>query len=247
MTTEPLYEAEIEADVQMLSGIISKYKFNWDNEHYVASNHKMVLDIQRNALKHMRTYQKQVSALLEKKQFFVAKNNVESIFADLQKKFQYYRMALYTYSLASLLEIMLGGNFKEEYISTVQNEIEKFAIDYRNFFEKASICLEKLGNDAIDVKVLKGLGTAGQAVGKFIGSVPGVSRGSVDELLQENGERLAVKASSMEERAVREFAVLGNPGTSVLTERMQDMVQIYNHTEQICFDCENIYLISKKA
>ena len=205
-------ESQIETDVQMLSGIISKYKLNWDNEHYVASNHKMVLDIQRTALKNMRSYQKQVSAVLEKKRLLVAQNNVESTFADMQKKFKYYRMALYTYSLTSLLEIMLGGNFKEEYISTVKTEIEQFAIDYRNFFEKASIRLEQLGNGAIDTKLLKGLGTAGQAVGKFIGSVPGTRRGPIDELLQESGARLTDKASGLEERAVREFAILGNPG-----------------------------------
>ncbi len=240
-------ESQIEADVQMLSGIISKYKFNWDNEHYVASNHKMVLDIQRTALKNMRSYQKQVSALLGKKQLLVAQNNVESIFADMQKKFKYYRMALYTYSLASLLEIMLGGNFKEEYICTVKTEIEEFAIDYRGFFEKASIRLEQLGNGAIDTKLLKGLGTAGQAVGKFIGAVPGVRRGQVDELLQESGARLTGKAIGLEEKAVREFATLGNPGTSILTERMKDMVQIYNHTEHICFDREHIYLVDEPA
>lgn len=240
-------ESQIEADVQMLSGIISKYKFNWDNEHYVASNHKMVLDIQRTALKNIRSYQKQVAALLEKKQYLVAQNNVESTFADMQKKFKYYRMALYTYSLASLLEIMLGGNFKEEYICTVKTEIEEFAIDYRSFFEKASIHLEQLGNGAIDTKLLKGLGTAGQAVGKFIGAVPGVRRGPVDELLQESGARLTGRATGLEEKAVHEFAILGNPGTSILTERMEDMVQIYNHTEHICFDRERIYLVGEPA
>ena len=128
-------ESQIEADVQMLSRIISKYKFNWDNEHYVASNHKMVLDIQRKALQNIRSCQKQVSALLEKKQLFLAQNNVENTFVDMKKKFKYYRMALYTYSLASLLEIMLGGNFREEYICTVKTDIEQFSIDYRNFFE----------------------------------------------------------------------------------------------------------------
>lgn len=240
-------ESQTEADVQMLSGIISKYKFNWDNEHYVASNHKMVLDIQRTALKNIRSYQKQVAALLEKKQYLVAQNNVESTFADMQKKFKYYRMALYTYSLASLLEIMLGGNFKEEYICTVKTEIEEFAMDYRSFFEKASIHLEQLGNGAIDTKLLKGLGTAGQAVGKFIGAVPGVRRGPVDELLQESGARLTGRATGLEEKAVHEFAILGNPGTSILTERMKDMVQIYNHTEHICFDRERIYLVGEPA
>lgn len=240
-------ESEIEADVQILSGIISKYKLNWNNEHYVAGNHKMVLDIQRTALKNMRVYQKQVSALLDKKQLFTVQNNVESTFADLQKKFKYYRMALYTYSLASLLEIMLGGNFREEYIGTVKAEIEQFAMDYRSFFEKASFHLEKLGSGAIDTRLLKGVGAAGQAAGKLVGAVPGIRRGPVDELLQEGGARLAVRASRLEEKAVREFAALGNPGTSVLTERMQDMIQIYSHTERICFDRERIYLVGEPA
>ena len=240
-------ESEIEADVQTLSGIISKYKLNWDNERYVADNHKMALDIQRNALKNMRVYQKQVSAMLEKKQFLVAQNNVDSMFADLQKKFKYYRMALYTYSLASLLEIMLGGNFKEEYISTVKAEVEQFAADYRDSFGKASIYLEQLGNAAIDAKVLKGLGVAGQSVGKFIGSIPGVQKGPVDELLQEKGVLLSDKAGALEGKAVRGFSALGNPETSVLTERMEDMIQIYNHTESICFDRERIYLVGESA
>ena len=42
-------ESQIEADVQMLSGIISKYQFSGDKEQDVASNHKMVLDMQRTA------------------------------------------------------------------------------------------------------------------------------------------------------------------------------------------------------
>ena len=74
----------------------------------------MVSDIRRTALKNMCSYQKQVSTLREKKQLLAIQNNVKRTFEDLQKKFKYYRMELYTYSLASLLEIMLGGNFTKK-------------------------------------------------------------------------------------------------------------------------------------
>lgn len=56
-------ESEIEADVETIFSIASKYKLNWDNEHFVASNHKMVLDIQRTARKNMLSYEKKVSVL----------------------------------------------------------------------------------------------------------------------------------------------------------------------------------------
>lgn len=46
---------------------------------------------------------------------------------------------------------------------------------------------------------------------------------------------------------MHDFASLGNPGTGILTEKMQDIIDIYNHTESICFDSERIYLIETSA
>ena len=40
------------------------------------------------------------------------------------------------------------------------------------------------------------------------------------------------------------FAEISNPGTSVFTERMEDLIQIYNHTSEIFFDDKQIYLIA---
>ena len=42
-------ESTVEADVEQLISIITKYKHNWDNDKFISSNHKMVSDIQRTA------------------------------------------------------------------------------------------------------------------------------------------------------------------------------------------------------
>ena len=236
-------ESEIEADVQMLTNLIRNYKSNWDNEHFVASNHKLVIDIKRTALKHMNSYQKNTKAVLAKKILLVDQNKMKSISAELKKKIEYYRLSLYNYSMASLLEIMLSGNFKEEYISVIKAEIEKYATEYRLIFDESSRYLEKLGSGAIDANLLGGIGTAGKKMGDLIGAIPVVKKGPVDEFLQDNGKKLEKKAYYQKSKAVHDFAALGNPQTGVLTEKMQDMIDIYNHTEQICFDRENIYLV----
>ena len=233
-------ESEIEADVQMLTNLIRNYKSNWDNEHFVASNHKLVIDIKRTALKHMNSYQKNMKAVLAKKILLVDQNKMKSISAELKKKIEYYRLSLYTYSLASLLEIMLSGNFKEEYITGIKAEIEKYTAEYRLIFDESSRYLEKLGSGAIDANLLGGIGMAGKKMGDLIGAIPVVKNGPVDEFLQDNGRKLEKKASHQKAKAVHDFAALGNPQTGVLTEKMQDMIDIYNHTEQICFDRENI-------
>lgn len=237
-------ESEIEADVETLMNIVTKYKLNWDNVHFVASNHKLVLDIQRTARKNMNAYQKKVNEVLKGKQFIVAQNKVNSTLADLEKKFKYYRLSLYTFSLASLMEIMLSGNFKEEYISGIKDEIREMSQTYRDLFGECSVRLEKMGNSALEANVVKGLGTAGKAVGKFIGNIPLVKEGPVDEFLQDKGAHLESNAIRMEKKSVGAFAAIGNPGTGMLVEKIQDMVQIYNHTSQICFDKEKIYLMA---
>lgn len=237
-------ESEIEADVEILSKMITTYKYNWNNEHFIASNHKMVLDIQRTARKNMLSYKKKVAELLDSKKMIVAQAKVKSTLNDLQKKFKYYRLSLYTFSMASLVEIMLSGNFKEAYISDVKTEIKKFSLEYRDLFTECSMYLEKMTSESIEANVMKGIGVASKAIGKFIGSIPVVKEGQVDEFLQDGGAHLKENAQDMQKNILEAFAVLHNPGTGVFMDKMEDMIQIYNHTDRICFDDKKIYLIA---
>ena len=240
-------ESEIESDVESLMGIVRKYKSNWDNEQFVSGNHIQVLDIQRTARKNMIAFQKKVDDVLKSKQFIVAQSKVKSVFADLQKKFQYYRLSLYSFSMASMLEIMLSGNFKEEYISGIRDEIKCMSEKYRELFGECSLLLEKMGNSAVEANVLNGIGTAGKGVGKLIGNIPKAKDGRVGKFLQGSGEDLKKNAAEMKMKAVEEFAAVSNPGINVFVEKMDDMIQIYNRTSRICFDNERIYLVANKS
>lgn len=145
---------------------------------------------------------------------------------------------------SDLMEIMFSGNYKEEYILGVKEEIKKLSTNYREQFEKGSLYLEKLGNVSVEANVVKGIGTASKAVGKLIGSIPYVKEGQVDDFLQGAGESLGRNAKGMETRAVKSFAAISNPGTNIFMEKMEDMAFIYNHTSQICCDKEMIYFIA---
>lgn len=237
-------EAGIEGDLETLSELINNYKHNWDNEIYVQNSHKMVMDIKRTARSNMLASQKRVAELVASKKLVVGQGQVKSTLSEMEKRFKYYQLALYTYSLASMMEIMLGGNYKEEYITGIKDEIIKLSGNYRELFEKSSLYLEKLGRSAVEANVLKGIGTAGKAVGKFIGNIPLVKEGPVDEFLQDSGANLKKNAIGMEKQAVHQFAALNNSGTHIFVNKMEDMIQIYNHTERICFDDKQIYLVA---
>lgn len=237
-------EAEIEADIETLSGMLMKYKFNWDNEHFIASNHKLALDIQRTARKNMNAFQKQVTEAISGKKLFVSQAKVNEMLQDLLRKFRYYRMSLYSFALASFVEVMLSGDFKAENIEFVKDELEKMAATYRDIFNQSSMYLENLSGSAVETHLLKGIGGASKAVGKFIDSIPKIREGQVDEFLVDQGTKLQGNAVQMERKVVEAFAAISNPGLWMFVEKLDDMVQIYNRTEEICFDNNHIYLIA---
>ncbi len=238
-------ESQIEADVQSLIDIITTYKYKWDNDLAVSNSHNVVMDIQNRARKNIIAYQKKISVTTASRTHVVTKSKVRSALYDLEKEFRYYRLSLYIFSLASFLEIMLSGNFKEEYISGKKEEINSLSIRYREQFKTSSLYLEKLGDSGVEFNIVKGIGTAGETVGKVIGSIPVVRKGLADEFLQSKGAALQQNAIETGDEVIKSFAAMSNPGTGVFAEKMEDIIHIYNHTSQICFDNENIYLIEE--
>lgn len=237
-------EAEIEADIETLSAMMAKYKYNWDNEHFIASNHKLVLDIQRTARKHLNAYQKQVTEAISSKKLFVSQSKVNEALTDLLRKFKYYRLTMYTFSMASFIEIMLSGDFKEENIRLVKEELEKLSANYRDLFGECSVYLERLSDSSVETNVLKGLGAASKAVGRFIDGIPKIREGQVDEFLLESGTKMQSNADRIERKVIEAFAEISNPGVWVFVEKLNDMIQIYGRTTEICFDDKQIYLIA---
>lgn len=91
----------------------------------------------------------------------------------------------------------------------------------------------------------KGIGFASKKAGQLIGSIPLVKEGPVDELLQEGGAKLDKSASKMIESTLATFAEMTDPSTSLFTDKMDDLIQIYNHTEVICFEKERLWLVGE--
>lgn len=237
-------ESEIEADIETLSNIIEKYKHNWDNEQFISSNHKMVIDIQRTARKNMVSYQKKVRDVIKEKKLLVLQNKIKTTLDELMKDFKYYRLSLFTFSMSSLIEIMLSGNFKEENILSIKEEIQKLAFTYREVYGECSVYLEGMEKSSVESNLLKGVSATSKAVGKFIGSIPKIKDGQIDERLQEAGEHVSDKAKAIETDSIAAFAEMSNPGTSLFTEKMDDLIFVYNQTTDICFDNNNIYLLA---
>ena len=174
----------------------------------------------------------------------VPDNTVNLVLQDLEKKYKYYRTALYTFAMASFVEVMLSGNFSEKNICQVIEILEKCSSEYRDLFGKCSEYLERISLSSVESTLWKGLGFASDTFGKFIGSIPKVRDGQVDEFLLDQGKKIRRGAEGIKRSILERFAEVSNPGTGTLIEKLRDMDRIYNHTKVIGFDRESMFLIA---
>lgn len=201
------------------------------------------MDIKRTAEKNLIFYQKQITDAMQKKQLLVVNQSVNSIERNLQKEFKYYRLSLYIYSLASFLEVMLLGNFQEEYILQVKSVIEKYSEEYKDIYTASSGYIDRMSGASIEANIVNGIGTAGKAIGNFIGGIPLIKESPVDEWLIEGGIHLKQTSQDMKKKVSARFEVISDAGTEVFIAKFEEMNQIYNYTSSICFDNEKIYLV----
>lgn len=239
-------EAKIEGDVETLQSIIAKYKNSWDDPLFISSNHKLVIDIQRSARQDIKSLTKAIDSLLKSRQLVTVQAQVKAKTDTLLKKFEYYRLAVFNFSMASMIEVMLSGNFREAYINEVKNEIDRITDSYREKFEEGSYYLEKMSKSSIESNLLKGMGDAQKSAGKFIHSIPVIEKGSVDELLLKGASRLKKNASNMENDVLGIFGKMYDPKTGIFTSRLELIERVYNHTSQIYFDKDKVYLLGDK-
>ena len=241
---ETQQNSRIKGDLETLLSVSKKFQTFWDNDIERSSNHQMALDINRDARKDIDLYKELINDSLQNKKLITTQSKVSSSFNELLQRFQYYRLALYNFSLSSILEVILSGNFKRQHINDSIEEINKTSMDYRELFSEASGYIEMQYDRAADTFALKGIGTASRAIGSFIGKVPMVNRGPVDEYLQEKGEDLKKNVGIAEDRLLSQFAGLSNPQVGVFVDKLTSLDRLINHTKEIYIDSDNMYFIA---
>lgn len=236
-------EAEIENDLDILINIIEEYKLNWDDEVFISTKRVQVDNIQRDAGKHMRSYQKKIQDITNSRQLVVANLATDVTSKELIKNFQYYRMSLYNYAFSSFLKVVLSGNYREENIQQVNGVIKKHSDEYMKVYKEAENYLGKMVDGSIETNVVKGIGVAGKAIGGFIGNIPLIKEGPVDEWLVKAGKNIEETGKDIRNKKTSSIESMKDSGTDLFIQKLDTLDQICNHTSSICFDNEAIYLI----
>ena len=235
-------QAEQQANLKVLTDILEGYKHNWDNAQYLQNHHMKALDIKQAAEKNIIFYQEQIAAAIKKMPSIHLDQAVKAAITELGKLFSQYRMALYQFSFASFLEVMLLGNFRQAYLDQVAAKVQDYNQHYQIQFSECRDMIKRYSSESVETKVLAGIGNAGKALGKFIGSVPFLAQGPVDEWLQDNGEALLKGNDEKTQKVAALFGTEEKIGNEVFVDSIRNVALISNQTTDVLFDGEALYL-----
>ena len=235
-------ESKIESNVEVLNRAINDFKFNLKDEKYLINNHKQVMEIRKESNENINFYKKQIKELISKNSFINIDNSMNTKLSELENKFKYYRLSLFTYSFSTLIEILLLGNYQSEYLLSKKDELDSLDKEYELIYNNAEEYIRKNANKSLEGNLLSGLGSAGKVASNLAEKVSIIKNKNIDTWLNEKGDTLKEKGKNIKENYLERFENIKDSKSKPFINQIEKINTIYNKTKEIYFDNKNIYL-----
>ena len=236
-------ESQLKGAVNSLADIYENYAYNRDNESWKTSKLTTVSTIKGNAESSMIFYRDGIIKTLNDSKKLIHSNQATvKLQEDLQYQFKCYGMALYIHSYAAFMDVVLGGNYNEDYLSGVSEKIKDNVYQYRVDYTEVYNQLNDYANSSAQKKLLEGVGAFGKLTGKAVAKVPIVNKGLLDEALIVAGEKLEEISDKHVDDVMEQFMENREVGVQLFLDNIENINQMCNRKVDILFDNEVIYL-----
>lgn len=234
-------KATLKGNVAVLQEVFDEYKYNWNNEKYKNNKYIQIQEIKRDVEHSIVLCREQIEKKINKKGFVHSDRDVKSKVQKIRFELKDYELAMYIFSFASFMEVMLLENFNSGYLESVTNKIELYTAQYTELQKKCYEQIEKDSQTSVQSHVLKGVAGFNKVLGKGIAKIPKIRDGQVDETLISAGERVDVFNDKRIENTIE---LLGEESCTCVRPFIENIIaidMIYNGEMDILFDNDNVY------
>ncbi|WP_312258485.1 hypothetical protein [Romboutsia ilealis] len=235
-------KANLKASLDTLSDILNNYKYNWENEKYRTNKHILVQSIKHDASKSIEFHQTQIREKLKKQSLLHINKSVNNKMEKIYSQFKDYQLALYIFSFASFIEIILLGNFNVEYLNNTSNKIESLSLKYRELYTECYNIIEGYASTSMESHLLNGLAKISKTSGQLISKVPVVNKSPIDGVLMETGERLEKFESNKTNKTLKNFIDARSSQVQLFVDNINTVNKLYNEPLEFLIYKEYIYI-----
>jgi len=237
-------QAKQRGNLRKLAEIAEDYKAKCKDEAFCTSRNHAVQSIQIMALQDIEFYQERVGMELQKQKALHLKKDATALMDSVIHEFAEYQLACYIYSYCCFLDIMLRRDFAEDTIKSATEKMKKMASKYDNLYTECRSQIAQYQRNAIEAKVVGGIGIAAKGLGKAIGSIPVIRDGSVDEALISAGTTLGKMNRDTVAKKMTAVDAFEDNRMAAFIESLSSIDLIYNAKDSLLTDGENIYVLS---
>lgn len=229
-------KSQLLADYDLLASYMDEYRFYWENDTSLVANLNQVKDIKRNAMKDIRSYTEQIEGYLTAKKNLLKMQTASYKIGQILDRFVHYKLALHVFALSEYMEVMLSKNFQAEYLSKIENEIREHAMKFRNLYTSCFDKIEALKTETITTQAANKLADVSRSVGSFIGKIPLVKEGPVDEFLIGVGDSISESEKKQLEKTLAFFIQYKDSGLAPVADHIAMINHLANKPVVMLYD-----------
>ena len=229
-------KSQLLADYDLLASYMDEYKFYWENEASLVVNLNQVKNIKRNSMKDIRSYTDQIENMLSAKKNLLKMQTASNKTGQLLDRFVHYKLALHVFALSEYMEVMLSKNFQAEYLNKIEDEIREHAMKFRNLYTACFDKIEAIKKDAVTTQTANKLADVSRTVGNFIGKIPLIKEGPVDEFLIGVGDYISDTEKKKLEKTLAYLIQYKDSGLTPIAEHIAIINQLSNKPVVMLYD-----------
>ena len=229
-------KSQLLADYDLLASYMDEYKFYWENEASLVVNLNQVRNIKRNSMKDIRSYTDQIENMLSAKKNLLKMQTASNKTGQLLDRFVHYKLVLHVFALSEYMEVMLSKNFQAEYLNKIEDEIREHAMKFRNLYTACFDKIEAIKKDAVTTQTANKLADVSRTVGNFIGKIPLIKEGSVDEFLIGVGDSISDTEKKKLEKTLAYLIQYKDSGLTLIAEHIAIINQLSNKPVVMLYD-----------
>ena len=233
-------KSQLLADYDLLASYMDEYKFYWENEASLVVNLNQVKNIKRNAMKDLHSYIEQLEGFIAAKKNILKMQSASYKIGQILDRFVHYKLALHVFALSEYMEVMLSKNFQAEYLSKIEDEIREQAMKFRNLYTECFDKIELLKKEAVTTQAANKLADVTRTVGGFIGKIPVVKDGPVDEFLIGVGDSITEAEKKKLEKTLAFFIQYKDSGLTPIAEHIAMINELSNKPVVMLYDKKTI-------
>ena len=234
--------AALEGNLEILTDIFNKYKFNIDNAMYKTNNYSHVGTIKSEAEKSIKLYRSQIENELKKRTSFHNDHNVEDKIQKIQKHYKNYQLALHLYGFAYFLEVILFENFEKGYLESVSKTLENHCEEYKMLYNTTCAIIDEYSQTSMQTYTTKAISGISKGTGKLVSKIPFIKKTNLKKNLISAGEHLD-QTRTEQTTCVMEKTFSGDiEFIAPFIENIQTVNTLYNEPVELLFDNETLYI-----